>query len=334
MNTNKIILCLKIATAGLIAFIILNAICIFYYNVPIHNASKTNSTDYIWEKNKFYSRGTEGFAWGITDKNGFNNLETFKQGEIDVIVMGSSHMEGFNVAHDKNTTAIMNSKFRASGIDMNVYNIGISGHTLVRCLNNLENVINEFGPQKYIVIETQSVEPSVDIIKSTLDGTLTPMASHSEGIMGMLQKSPYLRLVYAQLKNAQENNVTSVVSKDQEIDNDKNEMCHLLNLLMEKSAKICNEAGTELIIFYNCSISIDEQGKTIERKNSDSIEQFRMICENNDVIFIDMYEVFKENYEETYKLPRGFSNSKAGSGHLNEEGHRVIAEKLFSVICK
>lgn len=334
MNNKKVILCMKVVAAGIVAFVILNLICMLYYNVPIHSSSKSKSTDYLWPKNKFYSRGTEGFAWGITDKNGFNNLETFEKGEIDVLFMGSSHMEGFNVAQDKNTVALLNNKFQTSGIDMNAYNIGISGHTLLRCLNNLENAINEFEPRKYIIIETQSIEPSNDDIISVLEGDLAPLESQNSGIVGLLQKSPYLRLLYTQLKNGADNDILEKGSEHQDKNKIKTEKHELLNVLLNKSSKICNEAGIQLIIFYNSSIDIDDQGKINKQEKIDSIEAFKKICDNNGIIFVDMYDSFKNNYDKTYKLPRGFSNSKIGTGHLNEEGHRVIADTLFSVICK
>lgn len=330
----KLFFCLKVAAAGIAAFISLNILCFFYYNVPVHESSETKSTDYTWQTNKFYSRGTEGFALGVTDKNGFNNLKTFEKNEIDALVMGSSHMEAFNVAQNKNTVALLNSKSTESGLNFNFYNVGISGHTLVKCLYNLENAICEFSPQEYVVIETQSVRPSAEELKEALENKLAPIASHNEGIIGELQKLPYLRLVYTQIKNAKETESTEETKQTKKENGDATESYVLLNELIQKSAKVCNENGVKLIIFYNCTIEIDEQGNVSERKDIEDVNDFGEICKNNNVIFVDMYDAFKDNYIETYKLPRGFSNSKAGTGHLNEEGHRVISEKIFDVISK
>lgn len=97
MKNKKVLLFWKVVVAAIVSFAVLNLVCVLYYNVPIHSPSESGSTDYVWNRNKFYSRGTEGFAMGVTDKNGFNNLETFKKGDIDVLLMGSSHMEAFNV---------------------------------------------------------------------------------------------------------------------------------------------------------------------------------------------------------------------------------------------
>ena len=334
MKKLRILLCVKVIAAMIAAFFVLNILCFFYYNIPVHVPSKTNSTDYLWEKNKLYSRGTEGFALGITDNNGFNNLQTFENGEIDGIVMGSSHMEAFNVAQDKNTTSMLNKLSQKSGQNMNFYNIGISGHTLYMCLNNLDEALNEFKPKKYVIIETLTLEPDEKTIKSLLDDTLVRQKSYNGGIVGKLQKFPYLRLVYAQLINYINNNAPTNNPEPPKTVVADNKKYELMNALMAKSAKICENAGVELIIFYNCPLNIDNQGDFSERKNMNDLKMFEEICENNNITFIDMYDAFKDNYLQTNKLPRGFSNTEAGEGHLNEEGHRVISEKLFSTMCK
>ena len=292
--------------------------------------SETNSTDYIWQQNKFYSRGTEGFANGITDKNGFNNLKTFED-DIDVLVMGSSHMEAFNVAQDKNTVALLNEKFQDH--DMNFYNIGISGHDFVRCLYNLENAIDEFAPQKYVIIETQTIVPSISGMEAALKGNIAPIESHNEGIIGKLQRFPYLRLLYNQIKSVKNaNKAKTKATLNTEIKIDTAKLYQLLNAFIHKSAHTCEKNGVKLIIFYNCELNTDAQGDVLARKDVEAVNAFSKICEENDVIFVDMYDSFKTNYLETFKLPRGFSNSEAGVGHLNEEGHRVIAEKISTVI--
>lgn len=323
----------KVVAAAIVSFVVVNLVCVFYYNVPIHSTSESNSTDYIWEKNKFYSRGTEGFAMGVTDKNGFNNLETFEEGEIDILIMGSSHMEAFNVAQDKNTAAILNHKFRESGLNLNTYNIGISGHSLITCLNNLDDAVKDFAPQKVVVIETQTIKPSLNDIIKGLDGTLPTIASHNGGIVGELQKIPYLRLVYSQLKNAIKDNKVDNHSK-KTIESKEDEYYRLLEEFISKSVAFCKDAGVKPIIFYNCEIDVDEQGKVIEQENIEDIERFKTACEKNDVIFLNMHTDFEKYYNENYKLPRGFSNTKIGSGHINEDGHRIIAERLFTEICR
>jgi hypothetical protein len=55
-------------------------------------------------------------------------------------------------------------------------------------------------------------------------------------------------------------------------------------------------------------------------------------CKSNNILFIDMSDIFLSKYEKEYILPHGFSNSAVGAGHLNADGHSMIAEKLVRVI--
>jgi len=313
----------KACAAMLVAFVILNFICMFYYNLAIHSHSDTGATDYVWEANKFYSRGTEGFAWGKTDANGFNNLKTLEAGQIDVLVMGSSHMEAFNVAQDKNTVAVLNNMFHDSGMDMNAYNIGISGHTLARCLNNAVEAVKEFAPQKYLIVET-SKDPDFEDMKAAVEGKLEPIESNSGGIVGTLQKLPFLRRVYAQWKSSDE---AEEKAKDGDV-------YQLFDILLKRVVEQCDETGIKVIIVYHNRLEYDGEGKIVSPESMETKECLKNVCEENNVVFVDMHEAFKANYEETFQLPHGFSNSRAGAGHLNEVGHRVIAEEVFNTICR
>lgn len=332
MKVRFIVFAIKSILAMAIAFIVLNLICMLYCNFAIHNPSETGSTDYVWEKNKFYSRGTEGFAYGVTDSNGFNNLKTFEKGDIDVLVMGSSHMEAFNVSQHKNTVTLLNNKFRDANIDMNAYNIGISGHVLVRCLNNAEKAIDEFMPKKYLVIETSSVAPDITLMEDVLAGTLKPIQSHNSGIVGKLQKFPFLRRTYNQLENLMKNSD----GKEPETDAiQAGEECYiLLDKLLEKVVSKCDKKGIKLVILYQNALNINKSGEVLSQDNTNDIENFKSICEKHNATFVDMYEDFKQNYIQTANLPHGFSNSRIGRGHLNETGHSIIADRLLNIVCE
>ena len=246
--------------------------------------------------------------------------------------MGSSHVEAFNVAQDKNFVSLLNEKFRESKIDLNAYNIGVSGHKLVRCLYNAENAIEEFHPTQYLIIETSSEDFDINELEEALERKLQTIESNFGGIMGVLQKFPFLRCVYKQVKN------TNTKEKESEvINNDKNteevqdrSFGELLSRVMEK----CNEEGICVIIVHNSPLNFDKYGKIREQDDKDSIEMFSRECKDNDIIFVNMYDLFSDNFNQNFEIPHGFSNSKIGSGHLNECGHRLIADALYSVICE
>ena len=100
---------LKLFISIILAFIILTIFCYFYYNIPSHKKVLDNSTDYKWESNKFYSRGTEGFAFGKTNNDGYINIEDYNEDtDVDILILGSSHMESYEVLLNETTTSQLN----------------------------------------------------------------------------------------------------------------------------------------------------------------------------------------------------------------------------------
>lgn len=178
---------LKASVGGALAFAILTSFCLLYYNIPVHFSTAEGATDYSWERNKFYSRGTEGFALGKTNNEGYVNSFDYHEGmNIDVLLMGSSHMEGYNVSMSNSTSAQLASLL---GDDV-VYNIGVSGHTFLRCCDNFEAALEKYKPQKYVVIETYSLAFSDLELEQAINGTVEDLSSHTDGLIGMLQKKP------------------------------------------------------------------------------------------------------------------------------------------------
>ena len=84
-------LILKLFLAGTVSFILLSIFSMFYYCTGLRVKSVSGATDYHWEANTLMANMKEGFAWIKTDKNGYNNA-TIPE-EINILVMGSSHME-------------------------------------------------------------------------------------------------------------------------------------------------------------------------------------------------------------------------------------------------
>ena len=126
---------------------------------------------------KIYSRGTEGFAFGKTDANGYNNLEAIDKNELMRCSWVLSHIEE--------------------------YNIGVSNHALSRCLNNFETAVNEYSSADYIVIETTSIKPSISDMKKLEDSTFARLATLTNPIVIGLQKIPLFRRFYARISNIQ-----------------------------------------------------------------------------------------------------------------------------------
>jgi lysophospholipase L1-like esterase len=54
------------------------------------------------------------------------------------------------------------------------------------------------------------------------------------------------------------------------------------------------------------------------------------ICRRHNIDFIDLTQNFNDFFLKTMKFPRGFANTFPGRGHFNADGHRIVAEAIFS----
>jgi hypothetical protein len=320
----------KIIAAGIVAFFVLSSFCLAYYNIPVHITSKTGTTDYVWEKHAYYSKMTEGFGHGRMNNEGFNNLEDYLAQPIDILLMGSSQMEATNVAQGKTTAALLNSTF---GESKYVYNIGISGHDLPHSINNLETAIHYYAPKDYVVIETMSVQFGVAALEDLLSERIRRIPSYDRGIVFRLQKIPYLRLLYKQYKDINGSNEDDIQEQVPEA-LDRERYSALLDGAIKRISQIGIDNKVTPIVFYHPHLALGKDGSAAPDTDAEYLGLFKAACGNNGIRFVDMTDAFVEEYKRSHVLPHGFYNTAVGAGHLNKNGHRVIAEELFRQMCE
>lgn len=311
----------KFVLALFLVFIILNIICLFYYNLPIHIKQVNGATDYVWPPNSKWSRLTEGYSFGKMDSNGYNNL--FVIDHPNILLMGSSHMEGMEVLQKDTTSYKLSEKLNKS-----VYNIGISGHTFAHILNNLEDALKTYQPTEYVIIETQSIDFNNIEIKLALEHKLNKLTSVNKGIIYQLQKSPFLRLMWFQYQNIK-NLKTKPISVDeiekQEIDYD---------VITKYISEICERYNVLPVIFLQAPFSFDNNGYKESYRNELQSNIFFDSCQKNNIIFIDFSSEFQKKFENEKKVPHGFVTGEVEKGHLNKDGHEIIANRLYEEIIK
>lgn len=320
----------KIFLSGILAFIILTGFCYFYYNVPVHSVAVDGVTDYRWEPGVFYSRGTEGFAWGKTNNEGYINLYDFTGKEqIDILIMGSSHMEAYQVAANESVASRLDEMLPND----RVYNIGVSGHSFLTCAGNLEAAINKYRPSKYVIIETNNVIFDNADLSKAIDGNIEEVPSHTGGMIGFLQKNQYLRLIYSQLQNYRKKAAAVDLEENSAViaDNSTSNGA-ALDILLSKLNNISLNGNVQLIILYHPNVKIDTDGSLQILGDLNSVARFEKSCRDNNILFLDMSERFLQEYESGYVLPYGFANSTVGSGHLNRYGHAMIADALYELM--
>ena len=177
---------LKALLAGLAAFALLCAVCAFYFNVPVRVSNPDGATEYKYEPDRRYYRGIEGFGYGRTNNDGFNNLRDYTPGEeINVLLMGSSHTEGFCVPQPDSAAAVLNRLFDG---DRYVYSIGMAAHTFPYCAKHLDEALAHYAPTDAVVLELAALSYDSAVLDAAADGTLKDMSSHEGTLITALQK--------------------------------------------------------------------------------------------------------------------------------------------------
>ena len=180
-------------------------------------------------------------------------------------------------------------------------------------------------------MEVNSLSFSEEALSRAIDGETKEIASHAGGIVALLQRNQYLRLLYAQIQNYRSRSAGDAVGKEVSALPSLNDE-RLLDELLAKVSRTVRDANADMIIFYHPPASVNADGEIVFPDNPALSEQFARCCENNGLRFLDMRERFRSEYENAYVLPHGFSNTTVGAGHLNKYGLAMIAEELFRLI--
>lgn len=325
----------RIFVSAILAFLVLTLLSFFYCKTPVSKETPGESTDYKWYPNSFYCRGTEGFAWGKTNNEGYlNPFDYDEEMPLDILVMGSSHMEGYQVRLTESTTAQLNA---ISGRN-SAYNIGMVSHFFLTCVGNLEAALRKYRPARCVVMEVHNLSFSDEDLRRAIDGTTPEIYPHLPGILDMLRNSPfyaqnpYLRRVREQIKfyhlnSSKKKAPAEEISASPGLNNER-----LLDALLAKISRTVGDADTNAVIFYHPPVSVNADGGIFFPDNPELSEQFARCCENHGIRFLDMRERFRREYENGYILPYGFFNTAVGVGHLNKYGHAMIAQELYRVI--
>ena len=322
---------LKIKAAGIIAFLLLCVLCAIYYNPSTHFPSPTGATDYIREPDALYSYMTEGFSIGRTDSNGFNNFGQMAENSNspDVLFMGSSHIEAMYVSQKQNAPYILNELLKPQ--EIKVYNIAMSAHNFMYCMNNLDVALASYKPQRYVVIETMSITFAVEEMEKLLAGNFPKGASVTKADWKYwVQQPPYIKLMYNQYRNV----LKEMKKVEQTIKPVRDEAKY--RELLEKTIVHLSETvlshNIEPILFFHPTLKIQPDGSAVTTYDKEDIALLSQICAEQNVKFIDMTDIFTSAYINDYVLPHGFANTEIGTGHMNQHGQRMVAEALYNAI--
>lgn len=320
----------KVILAGVVAVAILSVLLMPYSFTPVHIGNDLGNTDYVWEPGSSWMKMTEGVSFGRFDSNGYNNLKVVDN--PDILILGSSHAEATNVMQDKNIGYLIDQKL---GGKYSTYNMAISGHHLFKVCQYLPKTLEIFEkPPKVIIIETDSVKVTKTNVDKVKEKKVDFTPSHNTGIVAKMQKIPFLRLAYHRIDGGLldlflPKNTSSSGNDNKTVEEVIDFKAH--DELFEYLETLKKKYNTEIVIFYHPVGELQADG-TIKFKSTKHLEAFSAAAEKHGVTFIDMTERFEKMYYEEHLVPHGFNTGKIASGHMNEHGHRVTAERLLEVI--
>lgn len=323
----KIILwTIKATIAGVLAFLILNVIVRFYYYIPYNVECESGATDYKFPAEFRGFNGTEGFVSIRLDENGYNNESVPEN--IDVLCMGSSNTLAYCVKPGYGWPALLNKSLEKEGKE--AYNIGMFAHSWLTCNNNLENALKEFQPKDYVVVECLQEKWELESLQALVNGEYKELNDVADKKMQIIKKFPYLQLVGHQVKLMRSyKNEISNDAEDTDTNGPSEEYKNLLNQLFEKIYTEVSRYGCNYVLLYNPSvIDVDKKGKAYSDHDERYLSLLKEMCDEYKFIFVDMTPYYLEAYEHDFVLTSGFYNTKMGYGHINRDGHRIIAEVL------
>ncbi len=327
--TKKTAIVGKILLAGTIAILILSILLAGHYTIPIHYPNNQGGTDYIWKPNSFWIKQTEGISFGKIDAQGFNNNSIINN--PDILVLGSSHMEAMDVMQNENTASILQDKLNGK---YTVYNKGISGHNFIKVCQYLPQNLEIYKvTPKFIVIETSSPIVLQEDVAKIFSGKNKYNQSHESGIIGLMQRLPFFRLLYLQIERGLTDlfitqNKTKQNKSSQEIPTiDEKPYSQLFEYLRSIEEKF----NTKIIIVFHPGYQIEKNG-SISFSKLKYKDVFKKKTIENGITFINLKEDFIKMYNESHHLPHGFITGKIGYGHLNKYGHAIMANAVYKAI--
>ncbi len=325
--------------AILVACVIMNFLCFFYYN-PLHG-SDLNA--YRLEPDTIGVNMVEGFGILYADKNGFSNKSDPLIEEDYILVMGSSYSKADQIPVDLRYSGLLN-KYLGYKEELGVYNLAYNGGKFDDIVKNFKELIEEFPDSKAVVIEVTDSQLHFDedsyadaMNQIEMEDSIVGEQLKEHNAIGKIKLAvkkycPLLLLYVNQYTQWQNSMKTGLSCKPAEIkdtteDNKNDEFLwysNMLNLLSEQYDK-------EIIVVYHNGFNFDKDNK-MNTDLSQTGRKFIKACDENGIKVLNMTELFSKHFDEYREIPYGFWNTSLGTGHLNKVGHQLIAEELYGYL--
>jgi len=289
----------------------------------------------------------EGYIDGMLDSNGFNNLYCIENnipptpGQTQrnlSLLFGDSHMEAYHVPMDKNCCYLINKGVEKVDRNFLLYNIAFNALKLSDIVEQYNEAIDFFHPRQFALIEIKNFPDPSEVREITLSqkgglarfDTFGSRLEENKYIRFVLERTVFLRAVLYNIQMGMWGKKNIEGTSKQEEWNEENVV--YLRELLKKFSEPSRSQGIQPIIFYHSRFTLHADGSAMLNENPKIVELYRIECEKQGIAFLYLGDRFIQEYEENNVLPYGFWNMLPNAGHLNQDGHRMVAEELCKVI--
>ncbi|MBE7016874.1 MAG: hypothetical protein E7420_01765 [Ruminococcaceae bacterium] len=328
---------IKLAISGILALVILSVFCLFYFNppMPIPQPEEYSNTKYV--ENRFWVSFREGFGVGRTNELGYNDAPIRDESAPRIAFIGSSHTVGLQVKQDKIFPCVTESLLLADATTDNDYecmNLGSAGQFFDATVSNVEYLAKSFDNLAYVVIETPTLNYTEDEFEKMLLGEYHVEPTHKDIAYRTAQRIPFLRLMANQYQSVRE---PLASAPSQFTGNSSEERDYIgyergFRSVAENLSFLAEKYGFKLIIVHHDSPMIDAEGSFHSAHDSGTLDVLERCCADYGIILLDMCQEFADYAQNGTESAYGFANTRPGIGHLNKNGHSLIAQRLYEII--
>lgn len=319
---------------GFISFIV------FFYYRPVGWLERDkNATSAVWEPNTVLFNFLEGGGITRVDDHGYTNPGNKALEDDLVLCIGASFVQGKEVMEQEKYTYLLNTML--GGKDkLKVYNLSRDAYVYPEIVAGFSAAIQEFPQTKVVVIDIANTDYPLEELQDALEQREYAEEERGENLYKQLSRKekvktkikdyvPIISVLKYQMLQKQKENTTIDAAKTEEKVSEKR-YAKALDATMKQMRKAFSG---KIIIMYHPSVSLQKDGSmTLEETNH--YATFSKVCKENEIVFADAGEAFLQAYQQRREVPYGFQNTTLGEGHLNKNGHKIIAQQLYSLITK
>lgn len=321
----------QMLAAFLGAAFVANALCYFYYSPAVQTDNPASYTECKSESSIHNPHGTEGYGTAVIDDNGFNNANLFPWREAEILCVGSSQTEAQHINWDENYVYLLNQMHP----EAKVYNLGVSAQSFANSIYRIPALKENFPDCRVIIFEINSWPSAeqLEVAQKYMETGEIPARDLSwkrgNVLLSTVGHIPLCRLLWSQYDNSRKTKAVASAKSPQVLEDNYKDLVRETLVLAKKQA-----GNTQLIIFYLSQGKINRDGAFQLNDTQGKSEAIRDACQELGITFVDMGSTYLDHYDKQRLLPYGFWNSKVGSGHLNAQGHKMIAETLSHTLKK